>query len=70
MSNRDVQALAAEILAPGSAANTNERDAATLAVTWKANPRMMGLAAVEQLRAYYTRVHLGAMSTNLRAAGA
>lgn len=62
--------LLAEILAPGSKANINERDAAQIALTYKGNPRMMGQAAVEQLEAYYRRAHLGAMSTNLTAVGA
>lgn len=61
--------LAQEILRPGSKANVNERDAAQLAVTWRGNPRLMGQDAVEQLKAYYQREHLGQMSTHLTPLG-
>ena len=66
----DLAALLAEILSPTSSATVNERDAAVVAMLYKGNPRMMGQAAADQLKGYYTRVHLGGMATHLTPAGA
>ena len=62
MSKLAVQALVDEILAPGSKATTNERDAAQMVQPTGLIPT----AAVVELKKYYERVHLGQMGSNLR----
>ena len=63
-------ALLAEISAPGSRANRNERDAAAMLLGDGLGAHLGSMAELEEVLNYYRREHLGELSSHLYAKGA